>query len=154
MAALLLGGAFLLRFADAQARDTIRKHHLEDLEQALYFARNVHGTYPPYDQPTWCGLLSDPANATVRADVEAALRQQNEKYGNEQKPFPVDPTYTTGAQGYFYWKHSPALFELYATLEADRTGERSTARCQSAETMNYDYGLNSGNREDRSRSFL
>src|SRR3989344_213175 len=87
LVALLVGGVFLLSRSDTQARDTIRKHHLADLESGLYLARGIHGTYPPYDQPTWCGLLNDPKNASVKSEVEAALRQRIDKYDNLQKPF-------------------------------------------------------------------
>jgi len=146
LAALLLGGWLLLDRADAQARDTIRKHHLEDIEQALFFARGQNGTYPPYDQPSWCGQLNAPDNKDVRRQIEEALRTQNDKYANLDKPFPADPSSTAG---YFYWKRSPAIFELYATLEMDRNAERSTINCANAPTLTYDYGLTSVWRENR-----
>jgi hypothetical protein len=163
LAFLILGGVFLLHRADAQARDTIRKHHLEDIEQALYFARGQHGTYPPYDEPSWCGELSSPENSAVRQQVEEALRTQNEKYANLAKPFPADPLQanqsspevppgrrgTDNAHVYFYWKRSPAVFELHAILENDRTGERETSRCSGAPAYQYDYGITSVWREDR-----
>lgn len=167
LVALLLGGMWLLERSDKQARDTIRKHHLEDIERSLFFARGQHGTYPPYASSSWCGLLNAPENAAVRAEVEGALRAQNEMYANQAKPFPVDPLMdqlpreALAAWGqsqkdgskrvpdYFYWKRSPAVFELYAILEADPTGERSTAGCDNAATLTYDYGLNSAFREDR-----
>ena len=136
---LILGGVFLLNRADAQARDTIRKHHLEDLEQSLYFARNIHGTFPPYDQPSWCGVLSAPGNENTLAEIEQALRTQNEKYANPAKPFPRDPQ----NEGYFYWKRSPATFQLFSALETDPTGERSTAGCDNSELTHYDYGITS-----------
>src|SRR3989344_252789 len=137
-------GTFLLTGASLQARDTIRKHHLEDIEQALYFARSLQGTYPPYDAPSWCGRLQDPGSHAVRAQIEAALRAQNEKYANPAKPFPTDPR----GSDYFYWKRSPAMFELYATLETDPTGERSVAACPAAGgKATYDYGLTSVWRE-------
>lgn len=144
---VLIGGAALLTRADRQARDTIRKHHLEDLERSLFFARDVHGTYPPFDAATWCGRLNDPHNEAVRTQVEQALRAQNEQYANEQKPFPTDPA--GGCYDYFYWKRSPALFELYARLEAAPTGERQTILCDNAPAEYYDYGLTSALREDR-----
>jgi len=146
LAILLLGGWFLLGRADTQARDTIRKHHLEDLEQALYFARNLHGTYPPYDQLSWCGILSSPGNQDVRAQVEAALRAQNEKYANPDKPFPADPK-GNQSPDYFYWKRNPATFELYSVLETDPTAERGTAGCDQ-NLIYYDYGLTSLWRKD------
>lgn len=146
--AVLGGGIWLMERSDQQARDTIRKHHLEDIERSLFFARGQHGTYPPYNEVTWCGQLNAPQNAAVKAQVEAVLRAQNEKYGNEAKPFPTDPLAASGVD-YFYWKRSPALFELYAILEADPTGERSTAACDNAPPLTYDYGLNSALREDR-----
>ncbi len=146
--ALLFGGIFLLERSEAQARDTIRKHHLVDVEQALLFAGRIEGTYPPYDQATWCGQLSDPRNRDVRDQVEAALRAQHEKYANSAKPFPEDPRYgPTLAQdltrgGYFYWKRSPALFELYSALEADSEGTFSTEGCPGSISEVYEYGLN------------
>ena len=145
---LVVCGIFLLDRADKQGRDTTRKHHLEDLEAALFFAREVNGTYPPYDQPEWCGLLSAKGNEDVKAQVEAILRQQNQKYAVAEKPFPVDPLYGEGEQGYFYWKHSPALFELYSVLEIDKNGDRNTTLCDRAKFMQYDYGLNSAVREN------
>lgn len=147
MAAILviLGGVFLLHRADEQARDTIRKHHLADLEQSLFFARELHGTFPPYDQASWCGLLNDPKNSAVREQVAKVLRQQNNKYANSEKPFPEDPL---ADAGYFYWKRSPAVFELYATLEQDDTDERNTLLCGNSPPLYYDYGLTSRWREN------
>lgn len=139
---LILGGIFLLNRADAQARDTIRKHHLEDIEQSLYVARNTHGTFPPYDQPSWCGVLSAPGNEDMLAQVEEALRTQNEKYANPEKPFPKDPL-ADQVNNYFYWKRNPATFELYSVLETDPTAERSTAGCDNHQLTYYDYGLTS-----------
>lgn len=138
------GGVFLLTRADGQARDTIRKHHLADLEQSLFFARELHGTFPPYSEPSWCGLLHDPKNSAVREQIETVLRQQNNKYGNEAKPFPADPL----GQDYFYWKRSPAVFELYAVLEQGRSGERNTLPCSNSPALYYDYGLTSRWREN------
>jgi len=144
---LITGGVFLLNRADAQARDTIRKHHLQDIEQALYFARNVHGTFPPYQQTSWCGVLSTPDNATVLDQIEEALRAQNAKYANPDKPFPTDPLIgqelPSRSPSYFYWKRSPASFELYAILETDPTGERSTMQCPQQNNYLYDYGITS-----------
>jgi transglutaminase-like putative cysteine protease len=151
LAFLIIGGVFLLNRADAQARDTIRKHHLEDIEQALYFARGQHGTYPPYDESTWCGQLATPGSKTVRTQIEEVLRAQNEKYANPDKPFPADPLHDQlipEAPDYFYWKRSPAVFELYAILEADQNGERSTRQCENAAGHDYDYGLTSVWREN------
>lgn len=148
IALLLLagGGVWLLNRAEEQARDTTRKHHLEDIEQSLYFARSVYGTYPPYDQPSWCGLLNDPVNAPVRQQVEDVLRRQNDTYSNIEKPFPADPLADQVA-GYFYWKRSPATFELYSILEQDQNGERNTAACDNAPNLKYDYGITSVWRE-------
>lgn len=139
VALVLVGvaGVWLLARADGQARDTIRKHHLADIEASLYFAKSLHGTYPPYDQATWCGEINDPKNASVRAEVEAALRQQNEQYKNLAKPFMMDPL---PGQDYFYWKRSPAMFELYSMLEADQTSERNSFDCPNAAPAYYDYG--------------
>lgn len=136
---LLVGGMWLLNRAAAQTRDTTRKHQLDDLEHGLYFARDTLGTYPPYDAPTWCGELNAPSSEGVRAQVEAALRAQNAKYANPAKPFPADD--------FFYWKRSPAIFELYAHLEAAPTGDRSTMLCPGARAQLYDYGLVSVQRE-------
>ena len=140
---LLIGGWLLLDRAAAQARDTTRKHHLDDLEHALYFARNLHGTYPPYDAPSWCGLLNHADNTAVRAQVEQALRAQHEKYKNPDKPFPHDPLYLDKDWDYFYWKRSPASFELYAFLEEDKTGDRRTIECPTSPSLHYDYGITS-----------
>lgn len=145
-AGLLIGGSLLLDRAASQARDTTRKHHLEDLEHALYLARTLHGTYPPYDQPQWCGPLEDPAHRPVRNQIEAALRQDNEKYENPAKPFPTDPL---PGHDYFYWKQSPASFELYSILEADDNNNRTTTDCAAAPSLTYDYGLTSVHRNHR-----
>ncbi|MBI1833306.1 MAG: hypothetical protein HYR90_00610 [Candidatus Andersenbacteria bacterium] len=141
LAAVLLvagGGFFLLEKAERQARDTTRKHHLEDIEQSLYFAQRLHGTYPPYEEPTWCGFLNAEENRAVRDQMEAALRQQHEKYKNVDKPYPSDPIAT---QDYFYWKRSPSMFELYAVLENEKTGDRSSAGCPTVPRQEFDYGL-------------
>jgi len=146
--ALLLvigGGAALLTRSAQQARDTIRKHHLDDIEHALYFARDLHGTYPPYAETEWCGALNDPKNSAVKTAVEEALRAQHTKYSNPQKPFPTDPL---AGHDYFYWKHSPASFELYSILEAAPTGEKNTSGCAQSPLSFYDYGLNSVLREN------
>ena len=143
------GGIFLLDKADKQARDITRKHHLEDIENSLYFARNTRGTFPPYDQPTWCGLLNASENAAVKEQLELALRTENEKYSNEEKPFPTDPLHEEEGYDYFYWKRSPVMFELYAVLEEKKTGERNTIACNNAPDMYYDYGLNSSLRQNR-----
>jgi len=148
---LLVGGWFLLDLADAQARDTIRKHHLEDIEQSLYFARRLKGTYPPYDQPTWCGTLYSNQDSTTHQEIEATLRAQNEKYANPLKPFPADPDQQNldNDHGYFYWKRSPSSFELFAKLEADTNGDRSTTGCSNEKTIKkYDYGIASIWREN------
>ncbi|MBI4022179.1 MAG: hypothetical protein HY372_02385 [Candidatus Andersenbacteria bacterium] len=158
LVSVALGGIFLLNRADTQARDTIRKHHLEDLEQALYFARAAHGTFPPYNQPNWCGLLNTPASSPVRAQIEAALRAQNAKYANPDKPFPHDPqsdrapSEALAKEGqsfdYFYWKRNPAIFELYAILETDPNAERNTTHCNSVPQLVFDYGITSIWREN------
>jgi hypothetical protein len=138
---LLVGGAWLLLHSEAQARDTIRKHHLEDIEQALYFAYRQHGTYPPYNEPAWCGSLdASAASAATRQEIEAALREQHKKYANPDKPFPIDPL---ADHSYFYWKRSPAVFELYSILEADPNQNRSTHDCNAVAAEFFDYGLNS-----------
>jgi hypothetical protein len=142
---LLAGGVFLLHRADQQARDTIRKHHLADVEQSLYYARRLHGTYPPYDQTSWCGPLA--AAGTARDQIEEALRAQNDMYKNQAKPFPVDPKFANTPKDYFYWKHSPASFELFAVLEQDPNGEKSTFGCPNESVRTFDYGLTSVFRE-------
>lgn len=163
----LIGGVLLLNRSAAQARDTARKHHLDDIEHALYVAYRQHGTFPPYDQPSWCGRLNHPANAAVKNEIETTLRQQNDKYSQPEKSFPHDPL-VTGIQGdmpasadlptvalakagalpdYFYWKRSPAVFELYSLLEAAPTGERQTTQCPSDPHLIYDYGLRSYDRQ-------
>lgn len=154
----LTTGWLLLDRSAAQARDTARKHHLDDIEHALYSAYQQHTTFPPYDQPSWCGRLNDPKNAAVKSQIEAALRTQNDKYGKQEKPFPHDPL-VTGIQGdqpapatapdqdYFYWKRSPAVFELYSLLEAAPTGERSTEQCATDSELIYDYGIRSYDRQ-------
>lgn len=146
---LLAGGSvFFLHRADQQARDTVRKHHLEDIERSLYLAYSIHGEFPPYGEPTWCGVLNDPKNTAVKKAVDEALRAQNEKYANLAKPFPSDPRYGYTNQDYFYWKRSPALMELYATLEADKNANRNTTLCPNATATSYDYGLASADRQD------
>jgi transglutaminase-like putative cysteine protease len=144
---LLLGGALLLTKADAQARDTIRKHHLADIEEALYLSRSLHGTYPPYAEAIWCGRLNDPASAEVKTQIEDLLRQRLPLYANPAKPFPEDPLHVESGPGYFYWKRSPALFELYSVLEAAPSGDRATSRCPQDSTLIYDYGISSSTRE-------
>ncbi len=150
LALVVIGGVALLEKAERQARDTTRKHHIEDIEQSLYFAQSLHGTYPPYEEATWCGRLNDPDNRPVRDQIEAALRAQHEKYANADKPFPADPLYPGQEQDYFYWKRSPSTFELYAVLETDKNGERNTAACPGTGLVRYDYGLASIWREDGS----
>ncbi|MBI3255849.1 MAG: hypothetical protein HYZ63_02660, partial [Candidatus Andersenbacteria bacterium] len=132
---------------DAQARDTIRKHHLADIERSLYADRLIHHEFPPYGIPQWCGTLNEPKNAAVRSEVEAALRKQNEKYANPAKPFATDPKYANTPQDYFYIKHSPTMFELYATLEAAKTGAKNSRLCANATPTEFDYGLSSIDRE-------
>jgi len=146
---VLTGGVALLERAEAQARDTTRKHHIEDIENSLYFARSINGSIPPYEENSWCGVLNDPANRHVRDQVEVTLRAQHEKYANPDKPFPFDPLFEGTAKDYFYWKHSPSSFELYAVLEEDPNGERATHRCEQG-TVAYDYGVSSTQRESDS----
>lgn len=152
IAALILlagGGLFLLEKAERQARDTIRKHHLQDIEQALYTARDLAGVFPPYEDSTWCGFINASENNAVRDQLEAALRKQNDAYANLDKPFPTDPL---PSQDYFYWKRSPTTFELYATLEEDKNGERNSLLCENAPKQYFDYGLASIQREHPERT--
>lgn len=143
---LLITGGFLLLKQDRQARDTIRKHHLADIESALYFARIKHGTFPPYNELTWCGVISAPENKNVQDDIEESLRMAVDTYANAAKPFPQDPKETE--RNYYYWKHSPSMFELYSILEAAPTGERNTFACPEGIHTTYDYGIASILRED------
>ncbi len=149
---LAIAGTLLLKTQDRQARDTIRKHHLADIESALYLARNIHGTYPPYDKLSWCGNISAPENSAVRQAIEEPLRKAVEKYNNPEKPFPTDPN--ERERGYYYWKRSPSMFELYSILEAEQTGERNTFGCETGVHTTYDYGIASILRESDSRSTI
>lgn len=147
---LLGGGVFLLDKADKQTRDTTRKHHLQDIEDSLYFARSLTGTYPPYNEASWCGFLNAPQNSEVKSQVEEALRAQNDKYANLEKPFPTDPLANKGSgYDYFYWKRSPSTFELYSVLEAEKTGERNSLLCSNAPAQYFDYGIASFGRENK-----
>ncbi len=143
---LLIGGTFLLVKQDTQARDTIRKHHVADIETALYLARKNHGTFPPYDEFTWCGVISAPENTAVKGQIEESLRKAVDKYSNDAKPFPQDPT--EKERNYYYWKRSPSMFELYSILEAAPTGERNTFSCPEGLHTTYDYGIASILREN------
>ncbi len=149
---LLVAGFILIHKEDQQARDTIRKHHLADIETALEFAKQQHGQFPPYDQLTWCGVISDPANKDLQAEIEAPLRQSVDKYANPAKPFPEDPKDTT--RNYYYWKRSPEMFELYSILEAAPTGDRNTFSCPSGLHTTYDYGISSILREGQTGSTI
>lgn len=143
--ALLILGFYLIAKEDKQSRDTIRKHHLADIETALQLAKKQHGQFPPYDELTWCGVISDPTNKNVQALIEAPLRQSVEKYANLEKPFPEDPN--TPSTNYYYWKRSPDMFELYSVLEAAPTGDRNTFSCPTGLHTTYDYGISSILRE-------
>lgn len=156
---LVIGGVFLLNKAQKQAHDTTRKHHLQDIESSLYFARSITGTYPPYDQASWCGFLNDPANEPVRAQVEETLRAQNEKYANQEKPFPTDPLAQKEVGDetvwdYFYWKRSPVAFELYAVLEEEKSGDRNSLTCPEGPGQFFDYGIASLQREHPNRTII
>lgn len=149
---LLTSGTFLLIKQDKQSRDTIRKHHLADIETALYLARNNHGTFPPYNKLSWCGVISAPENKPVQDMIEESLRKAVDKYKNPEKHFPTDPT--EQKRGYYYWKRSPSMFELYSVLEAEKTGERNTFSCPTGIHTTYDYGIASILRESPSRSTI
>lgn len=129
-------GVWALRLQALQARDIVRKHDIEDLEQALMRYGLAHGTYPPDASPTWCGTLA--AQKDVRTAVEASLRR-DEKYAKADKPFPSDPRFSGTARDYFYWKTSPVSFELLAELEADASDDRDTSPCSG--TIAYDYSV-------------
>lgn len=149
---VLVGGFLLIRKEDQQARDTIRKHHLADIETGLELAKRQHGQFPPYDQLTWCGVLSDPVNASVKTAIEQPLRQAVDKYANPAKPFPQDPN--TPNRDYYYWKRSPQMFELYSILEAAPTGDRNTFACPTGLHTTYDYGISSILREGQQGSTI
>lgn len=134
--AFFLVGLWALRLQAAQARDTIRKHDLQDIEEALMRYSRTTGTFPPSTYPTWCGVLSDPRNAAVASAIETALRQ-DEKYGKPEKPFPRDPRFADTSRGYTYWKTSPVSFELLAELEADPNNTRVVPECSAS--VAYDY---------------
>lgn len=108
-----MGGLFLINKQAVQTRDTTRKHHLQDLEDALYFAGNTNGNFPPYEEEQWCGNLEQ--DSTARQQLEEALRLQNEKYANPAKPWPTDPL----GYPYQYCKTGTETFELKAELERD-----------------------------------
>lgn len=148
---LVAGGALLIK-QDRQARDTIRKHHLADIERALYVARKNHGSFPPYNSLSWCGVISAPENKHVRDALEDVLRTTVDKYANLAKPFPQDPLETQ--RNYYYWKRSPTTFELYSILEAAPTGERNTFACPEGLHATYDYGIASILRENGERSTI
>lgn len=141
-------GLLTIHLQAAQARDTIRKHDIEDLEQALLRYARLQGTYPPNDVPTWCGVLSLEPNRPVRDAIEWALRM-DEKYAKPDKPFPTDPRFTGTARDYFYWKRSPTSVELLSELEADANDTRDTSPCilpagrqgPGGDGNRYDYGI-------------
>lgn len=156
---LAVGGVFLLNKAQRQTHDTTRKHHLQDIESSLYFVQSLAGTYPPYEESSWCGFLNAPENEGVRDQVEEGLRAQNEKYANEEKPFPTDPLYQVGSSDetiwdYFYWKRSPSSFELYAVLEQEKNGDRNSLKCPNQPGQFFDYGIASIQREHPGRTII
>jgi hypothetical protein len=134
----VLVGAWALRLQTLQARDIVRKHDIEDIEMALGRYEKTHGTYPPENLSSWCGNLSDPTNKEVLNQIEASLRQ-DKKYAKAEKLFPTDPVYKNTADDYFYWKTSPASFELLAKLEADKNGSRDASPCGNKTA--YDYSV-------------
>ena len=134
----VLVGAWALRLQTLQARDIVRKHDIEDIEMALGRYEKTHGTYPPENLSSWCGSLSDPTNKEVLNQIEASLRQ-DKKYAKAEKLFPTDPVYKNTADDYFYWKTSPASFELLAKLEADKNGSRDASPCGNKTA--YDYSV-------------
>lgn len=131
-------GAWALRLQSLQARDIIRKHDIEDLEQALYRYGRLTGTYPPDAAEAWCGTLSAPDASAVRSAIENALRK-SEKYAHPDKPFPRDPRFFRTPRDYTYWKTSPVSFELLAELEADPNNSREGVPC--AGSVAYDYSV-------------
>lgn len=136
----ILAGTFLLHRSAAQARDTMRKHHLQDIEDSLYTARSLAGTYPPYQLSSWCGFLNPTHKAPAITQIEAALRQQNNLYANPAKPFPRDP----GAADYLYVKRSPSAFELYAQVETDPSRDFPSLNCPDLDPLpGYNYHLTS-----------
>lgn len=131
-------GVWALRLQALQARDIVRKHDIEDIELALGRYEKTHGTYPPENAASWCGNLSDPANKEILKQLETSLRQ-DKKYAKAEKLFPFDPVYKNTTNDYFYWKTSPASFELLAKLEADKNGSRDAAPCGNKTA--YDYSV-------------
>ena len=70
-------------------------------------------------------------------------------------PPPAAPAELAGQHpGYFYWKKSPTVFELYTLLEADDDGSFSTATCAGADEVTYNHGFNSALRQDVARFTL
>jgi len=132
----LVAGVWGIRLQALQARDIVRKHDIEDIENALGRYEKVHGTYPPENVASWCGTLSDSASKDVLNQIETSLRQ-DDKYAKPEKKFPVDPIYKNSANDYFYWKTSPASFELLAKLEADKNGSRDASPCGNKTAFDY-----------------
>lgn len=122
--AFLAFGIWGLDYVAKQQRDIARKHGLEDIETALFRYAKAHGTYPPREEVTWCGVLSDPDNNDMHSVIDTALRE-GALYEDPEKSFPSDPVYGGTNRDYAYWKTSPVSFELVATLEADTKGARS-----------------------------
>lgn len=129
-------GSWALRLQALQARDIVRKHDIEDIENALNRFEKKNGTYPPIEAATWCGTLSDFKNKEIRSAIETSLRE-DEKYAKPEKKFPNDPTYKNTINDYFYWKTSPASFELLAKLEADKNGSRDASLCGNKTAFDY-----------------
>lgn len=144
----VFGGVFLLHRSAAQARDTTRKHHLQDIEDSLYVALSIHGAYPPYGQPSWCGYITPESPSDARLAIEDALRHQINLYANPAKSFPEDPLPPHQNPPYFYWKHSPSSFELYANLETTVPDEYLLSNCTgSSPAPAFNYRLTSVWRE-------
>lgn len=131
-------GFFAIQIQAKQNRDIVRKHDIEDIEGALVNYAKSHGTYPPDDKVTWCGLISDPQNENIKKEIEASLRE-GEKYEKADKLFPLDPVYKNTDDDYFYWKTSPVSFELLSKLESDKNNGRDTSPCGGNNL--YDYSV-------------
>ncbi len=129
-------GFWALRLQSLQARDTIRKHDIEDIEKALNRYAKQHGEYPPVNSVSWCGTISGDSSKDIKKEIEDSLRK-DKKYAKLDKKFPSDPVYGGTENDYTYWKTSPVSFELVAKLEADRNATRNIPCKKDA----YDYSV-------------
>jgi len=131
-------GVWALRLQTLQARDIVRKHDIEDIETALNRYEKTHGTFPPDDSSSWCGIISAQESKEVMTSIDSSLRQ-DQKYTKQEKKFPTDPIFGNTTKDYFYWKTSPVSFELLSKLESDKNGTRDTTPC--GKPGIYDYSV-------------